>query len=128
MAMTTWLLAIWNMIKICEFVTMNSWWLMIIMLCYEYEHCRSRNFMSYYVAYRFLFALHLHLSMFVHVHSIPLLLFTKAGHWTTHTKWLPCQKTTYSKKICLRKGGEKKWKKQNLILNRYLLLVELFSL
>ena len=57
----------------CEIATLNSWywwvisddWLMTIMLCsmIEYEHCWIRNFMSYYVAYRFLFALHLYLSI-----------------------------------------------------------------
>ena len=92
------------MTTICAiwFANLQLWiceWMMTMigtMLCYEYEHCRTRNFMSM-SQYRFLFALQLYLSI-VHIRtlspvamfmSISLQLFmkTKVRHWTTHTKY-----------------------------------------
>ena len=99
----------------CEFVTMNSWWLMIIMLCYEYEHCRSRNFMSYYVALSIFICtpLHLYLSIVhVHAHSITAALHESGTLDHPHKKATLPEDYLFQKDLpgCLRKGV-KKWKK-----------------
>ena len=76
---------------ICDFMMAMILWYMNIAEVEISCQCRSIDF-------------YLHSTSTYTFMPIPLLLFTKAGHWTTHTKIPPCQNTTYSKRICPRKS------------------------
>ena len=119
-----WLFGYMN--KSCEFATLNSW-----LLCYEIPYslwlCALWFATSWWLWYydiwtlqKSKFYVNVAVSIFICtppplIHSCPFhyssSLKRKCGIGPTHTKIPPCQNTTYSKRICLRKRGfrMKRW-------------------